>query len=208
MIEATSCGGVVIHRGKILTLYKSYRNRYEGWVLPKGTVEPGETHEQTALREVMEEAGVRATIVKYIGKSQYNFTVPEDVVFKEVHWYLMTADNYHSKPQREEFFVDSGYYKFHEIYHLLRFSNEKHIVEQAYQEYLEHIDQTEQFAAGHSRCRLELTADSTFRNLQIVMHEGRWAMVSKEKSPAIHFVIRHVKLRSAIESFEPPLVEE
>ena len=56
----------------------------------------------------MEEAGVRATIVKYIGKSQYNFTVPEDVVFKEVHWYLMTADNYHSKPQREEFFVDSG----------------------------------------------------------------------------------------------------
>ena len=54
MIEATSCGGVVIHRGKILTLYKSYRNRYEGWVLPKGTVEPGETHEQTALREVME----------------------------------------------------------------------------------------------------------------------------------------------------------
>ena len=29
MIEATSCGGVVIHRGKILTLYKSYRNRYE-----------------------------------------------------------------------------------------------------------------------------------------------------------------------------------
>lgn len=77
-----------------------------------------------------------------------------------------------------------------------------------YQEYLEHIDQTEQFAAVHPRCRLELTADSTFRNLQIVMHEGRWAMVSKEKSPAIHFVIRHVKLRSAIESFEPPLVEE
>ena len=89
------------------------------------------------MREVMEEAGVRATIVKYVGKSQYNFTVPDDVVTKEVHWYLMTADNYHSKPQREEFFVDSGYYKFHEIYHLLRFSNEKQIVEKAYQEYLE-----------------------------------------------------------------------
>ena len=51
MIEATSCGGVVIHRGKILALYKSYRNRYEGWVLPKGTVEEGETFEQTALSE-------------------------------------------------------------------------------------------------------------------------------------------------------------
>ena len=74
MIEAKSCGGVVIHRGKILALYKSYKNRYEGWVLPKGTVEPGETHEQTALREVKEEADVRASIVKYVGKSQYNFT--------------------------------------------------------------------------------------------------------------------------------------
>ena len=39
MIEATSCGGVVIFRGKILLLYKNYKNKYEGWVLPKGTVE-------------------------------------------------------------------------------------------------------------------------------------------------------------------------
>ena len=41
MTEATSCGGVVIYRGKILLLYKSYKNRYDGWVLPKGTVEKG-----------------------------------------------------------------------------------------------------------------------------------------------------------------------
>ena len=135
MIEATSCGGVVIHRGKILALFKSYRNRYEGWVLPKGTVESGESFEQTALREVKEEADVKATIVKYLGKSQYSFSVPEGIVNKEVHWYLMTADNYHSRPQREEYFVDSGYYKFHEVYHLLRFANEKQIVEKAYQEY-------------------------------------------------------------------------
>ena len=44
VIEATSCGGVVIFRGKILVLYKNYRNKYEGWVLPKGTVEEGEDY--------------------------------------------------------------------------------------------------------------------------------------------------------------------
>ena len=82
MIEATSCGGVVIYRGKILALYKSYKNRYEGWVLPKGTVEPGETHIQTALREVREEDGVRAKVVKYIGEIHYNLTDPEDMVTK------------------------------------------------------------------------------------------------------------------------------
>lgn len=80
MIEATSCGGVVIFRGKILLLYKNYKNRYEGWVLPKGTVEAGEDYQQTALREVKEESGARATIVKYVGKSQYRFMVPEGEV--------------------------------------------------------------------------------------------------------------------------------
>ena len=137
MIEATSCGGVVIYRGKILTLYKSYKNKYEGWVLPKGTMEPGEDFQDTAIREVREETGVQASIVKYIGKSQYTFTVPEDTVEKEVHWFIMEANSYYSKPQREEYFVDSGYYKFHEAYHLLKFSNERQILETAYNEYLD-----------------------------------------------------------------------
>lgn len=37
----------------------------------------------------------------------------------------MMSDSYYSKPQREEYFTDSGYYKFHEAYHLLKFPNEK-----------------------------------------------------------------------------------
>ncbi|MCR5251073.1 MAG: NUDIX hydrolase [Lachnospiraceae bacterium] len=135
MIEAVSCGGVVIFRGKILLLYKNYRNRYEGWVLPKGTVENGEEFPQTALREVEEETGAKARIVKYIGKSDYTFNVPEDVVEKEVHWYLMKAGSYYSRPQREEFFCDSGYYKYHEAWHLLKFANEKQILEHAYEAY-------------------------------------------------------------------------
>ena len=114
MIEATSCGGVVIFRGKILVLYKNYKNKYEGWVLPKGTVEPGEEFKETALREVKEETGVTASIIKYIGKSQYSFSTPQDTVEKDVHWYLMMADSY-----------------------LLKFSNEKQILEKAYNEYLD-----------------------------------------------------------------------
>ena len=125
MIEATSCGGVVIFRGKILLLYKNYKNKYEGWVLPKGTVEAGEEYPDTATREVLEETGVKAAIIKYVGKSQYSFTVPEDTVEKDVHWYLMMADSYY------------GYYKYHEAYHLLKFPNEKQILEKAYNEYLE-----------------------------------------------------------------------
>ena len=114
MIKATSCGGVVIFRGKILVLYKNIRNKY-----------------------VREESGVSASVIKYIGKSQYTFSAPEDIVEKDVHWYLMMADSYYSKPQREEYFQDSGYYKYIEAYHLLKFSNEKQILERAYSEYLD-----------------------------------------------------------------------
>lgn len=137
MLEATSCGGVVIFRGKILLLYKNFRNRYEGWVLPKGTVEIGEEYKETALREVKEESGADASIISYVGRSQYSFSAAGDTILKSVHWYLMMADSYYSKPQREEYFVDSGYYKFHEAYHLLKFANEKQILEKAYGEYMD-----------------------------------------------------------------------
>lgn len=137
MTEAVSCGGVVIHKGKILLLYKNYKHRYEGWVLPKGTVEADEEYKHTALREVEEEAGVNALIIKYIGKSQYSFMVGHEQIQKDVNWYLMKANNYYSKPQKEEYFVDSGFYKYHEAIHLLKFSNERHILEKAYSEFIE-----------------------------------------------------------------------
>lgn len=55
---------------------------------------------------------------------------------------------------------------------------------------------------------LKKTSVCAFRNLQIIIHENKWAMVSKGKSPAIHFVIHHPKLRGAIESFVPPIIDK
>ena len=63
-------------------------------------------------------------------------------------------------------------------------------------------------AAAHPNYSLLQTEENAFCNLQIIMNLGHWAMVSKEKSPAIHFVIRHPKLRGAIEKFSPPIVEK
>ncbi|WP_069997531.1 NUDIX hydrolase [Cellulosilyticum sp. I15G10I2] len=135
MIKTVSCGGVVIHKGKMLLLYKDYKQKYVGWVLPKGTVESGESHQITALREVKEETGVEARIVKYIDSSQYTFKGREDVIHKTVHWYLMTTDSFYCKPQREEYFIDAGYYKYYEAYHLLKFNDERHILKKAYDLY-------------------------------------------------------------------------
>ena len=126
--------------GKYLMLHRNVKENdvNEGkWIGVGGHFEADESPEECLLREVKEETGVSASIIKYIGKSQYTFNTPQDVVEKDVHWYLMMADSYYSKPQREEYFLDSGYYKFYEAYHLLKFSNEKQILEKAYNEYLD-----------------------------------------------------------------------
>jgi ADP-ribose pyrophosphatase YjhB (NUDIX family) len=138
VIEAVSCGGVVIHRGKVLLLYKNQNGRYMGWVMPKGTVEAGETYRETALREVKEETDSSARIVKYIGKTQYTFRGNTDVVNKTVHWYLMVTDSFSCKPQAEEYFADAGFYKQHEAYYLLKFHDEKQIMRRAFMEYNEY----------------------------------------------------------------------
>ena len=77
----------------------------------------------------------------------------------------------------------------------------------SYDEYSELIKQTEQFQKAHENYTAEFTRTNAFRNLQILIHEGQWAMISKGNAPAIHFVIHHPKLRSAIENFIPPVVE-
>jgi|GEM_PF-82849 len=132
-----SCGGVVIYKNKVLVLYKNQDGRHTGWVMPKGSVEPSETHKQAALREVREEAGVSARIVKYLGKTQYSFTaIPEqEIIFKTVHWFLMTTNSFECKPQAEEFFADAGFYKQHEAYHLLKFHDERQIMRRAFSVY-------------------------------------------------------------------------
>ena len=76
-----------------------------------------------------------------------------------------------------------------------------------YDEYSEHIRQTERFMQTHENYIAEFTKANAFRNLQILIHEGQWAMISKGNAPAIHFVIHHPKLRSAIENFIPPVIE-
>ena len=113
-----------------------YHNDLKLFTYPGGHIDLTDSDPlSAAIREVKEETGVTAQIIKYIGKSSYSFNTSYDVVNKDVHWYLMMADSYYSKPQREEYFLDSGYYKYHEAYHLLKFPNEKQILEQAYAEY-------------------------------------------------------------------------
>lgn len=59
------------------------------WALPKGTPEPGETREQTALREVCEETGLSVAIIGDLGSVRYTFMADGILHDKRVYHYLM-----------------------------------------------------------------------------------------------------------------------
>ena len=84
-----SAGGVLFkgHGDAVVLLHR----RNNTWVMPKGHVEPGETADQAALREVAEETGLRARIVQEVGTTRYVFRPPWDraLIEKTVHWFLM-----------------------------------------------------------------------------------------------------------------------
>lgn len=75
------------------------------------------------------------------------------------------------------------------------------------EEYTAHLKESMAFAEQNPNYTLKCSTAHAFNNLKIIIHEGQWVMVSKGKTPAIHFVIRHPKLRSAIECFIPPITE-
>ena len=57
-----SCGGLVFTLTDEGIQYVLIRQTNGDWGFPKGHMEPGETEEETALREIFEEVGLRVTL--------------------------------------------------------------------------------------------------------------------------------------------------
>jgi 8-oxo-dGTP pyrophosphatase MutT (NUDIX family) len=86
-----SAGGVVVRRVRGTWRLAAIRpgGREKVWALPKGLVGPGESPADTALREVMEETGVRGRLVEKLGDVRYVYTWEGERVFKVVSFFLV-----------------------------------------------------------------------------------------------------------------------
>ena len=96
-----AAGGIVLRRGRdgdweVLLIH---RPRYDDWSLPKGKADPGERDEDTALREVEEETGIRCTLGPAAGRTRYRDSKGRD---KVVHYWLM-------EPESEAAVVDGAF---------------------------------------------------------------------------------------------------
>jgi 8-oxo-dGTP pyrophosphatase MutT (NUDIX family) len=88
--QERSAGGVVVRGEQTIVIVPTRRGAQGQKVLalPKGHVDPGETPDQTALREVREETGVEASLVEKLGDVRYFYQRGGKRIFKRVTFYL------------------------------------------------------------------------------------------------------------------------
>ena len=81
-----------------LEVLVAHRPKYDDWTLPKGKLEPGESHEQAAVREVFEETGLRCRLGRELPATRYHDRHGRP---KRVRYWEMEAEGGEFVPNRE-----------------------------------------------------------------------------------------------------------
>ena len=125
-----SAGGVVCREGEDgLDVVLCGRTSPAIWALPKGTPEPGETREQTAVREVTEETGLEVGADRLIDSIEYWFVRDGVCYHKTVHYYLMRATG-GSTSRHDHEFDEVRWFAAQDAIKTMTYENEVRVVEQ------------------------------------------------------------------------------
>jgi 8-oxo-dGTP pyrophosphatase MutT (NUDIX family) len=89
---AVSAGAIILREieGELKLALAHHKNSAKEWVLPKGHVDPGESLEQAALREIHEETGMaRVQLIKHLGTiMRQSIKSNGDLEHKTIHYFL------------------------------------------------------------------------------------------------------------------------
>lgn len=131
---ATSAGGIVVSADRDRpSLVVGMRRRARDavtWTLPKGTPDPGETVEETALREVAEETGLAVRILEPLPSIEYTFVQDGVRIRKTVHYFLMEPTG-GDLARHDAEFERVRWVPFDEAGGLLSFATERELVASA-----------------------------------------------------------------------------
>jgi 8-oxo-dGTP pyrophosphatase MutT (NUDIX family) len=131
---ATSAGGIVVRytdgRAELVVGRRRRERDNVTWTLPKGTPNPGETTEQTALREVTEETGLAVEIVRPFDSIRYAFVQGRTRIHKTVHYFLMIPTG-GDLGQHDHEFDEVRWIGFGDASTLLTFETERALVARA-----------------------------------------------------------------------------
>ncbi|HEY4278140.1 MAG TPA: NUDIX hydrolase [Conexibacter sp.] len=127
-----SAGGVVVRDGEVIVIVPTRRGAQGQSVLglPKGHVDPGETAEQAATREVREEAGVDADLVQRLGDVRYFYQRDGRRIFKMVRFYLFAYRSGTLEDHDDEV-EEARWMPFDEAVAALSYKGEREMVQRA-----------------------------------------------------------------------------
>lgn len=127
-----SAGGIVFNNKNQVLLTKHSQNKH--WSFPKGLIDPGQTPQQAAVREVREEGGVEAEITAKIGYNKYVYTLNGEKIFKVVTYFLMKYKG--GDPKDHDWEVEeAGWYTPEDALKQLTFSQDKQLLKKALEIY-------------------------------------------------------------------------
>src|SRR5690606_14570839 len=136
-VHETSAGGLVIdgldgpkEKQVAALIGRLDRRGRMLWSLPKGHIEMGETAEQTAIREVAEETGIRGDVLAALGSIDYWFVTEGRRVHKTVHHYLMRFRGGELSDEDVEV-TEVAWVPLHELPSRLAYADERRLAEVA-----------------------------------------------------------------------------
>lgn len=132
VVYRESSGGIVFSKSKVLLIEITYP--YHEYIFPKGTIEAGETKQETAVREVFEETGYLTDILAPLGDLKYDFTDDRVRVVKTVHYYLMAPKDPKEAPQpnlQEDEYIHAKWATISEAIDILTHENLKDLLNEA-----------------------------------------------------------------------------
>ena len=132
--EETSAGGVVVRVDNGRALFLLIRDSYKNWGFPKGHLEPGETPDAAALREVNEETGLcDLTLRGEISTIDWYFRFRGRLVHKVCHFYLMETLTSVTSPQRDEGITACRWEPYDRAAELISYENARAVLRRAHE---------------------------------------------------------------------------
>jgi len=130
-----SSGGIVARkRGKSLYILL-IKDSYGRWTWPKGNIDKGESSEETAVREIGEEAGIKdVRILGRLGKTQYFYKLRNILRFKTVYIYLCETKQKRLAIQKSEL-MDGKWFTPREALERVEYKGAKELLKKAVKRY-------------------------------------------------------------------------